>query len=413
MRSKKFAEILLITCFVVFLGVTMFFTVENRDNEYSYYENRNYAVMPEATRESFLDGSYLDELETFLSDHSAFREILVKAQTYADVNILKRPVVNDVVVTDKALLPYNAYETVDENTVKEKAETIASMNKELKDVIESYGGHYIYTAVPCQYACYEDLYPSYLNSRSQYTDLELKYLSQAMEKQDISFIDMMEIFRSSENPAETYVAVSDEGVGGSLYYSSAIDNHYDVRGGFIAYKAIIDRINQETEFKLEYPDDDEITFVPHELPYRGSRTRKLLDVTNFSEHLHRAVFSEELPFKRYDKGTHVPSYIYDEDHTVLDGMITYGYYMGGDISNTVIDTNRPELPSILIYGDSFTNTIESVAYYSFDEQHSLDLRYYDEMTLQEYIKKYKPEIVVCVRDYFSLLAPEGNGQITK
>lgn len=34
--------------------------------------------------------------------------------------------------------------------------------------------------------------------------------------------------------------------------------------------------------------------------------------------------------------------------------------MGGDIGESVITTNRPKLPNILIYGDSFTNPLETL-----------------------------------------------------
>lgn len=48
---------------------------------------------------------------------------------------------------------------------------------------------------------------------------------------------------------------------------------------------------------------------------------------------------------------------------------------------TTIDTGRRELPSILIYGDSFTNAVESIAWYSFDRMESADFRYYKDKTL--------------------------------
>ena len=68
----------------------------------------------------------------------------------------------------------------------------------------------------------------------------------------------------------------------------------------------------------------------------------------------------------------------------------YTAYMGGDIGETVIDTGRDELPNILIYGDSFTNPLECLMYYSFNEMHSIDLRYYKDMTLEDYIRLYQP-----------------------
>ena len=89
--------------------------------------------------------------------------------------------------------------------------------------------------------------------------------------------------------------------------------------------------------------------------------------------------------------------------------VTYDFFMGGDIAHTVIDTHRDDLPNILIYGDSYTNAIETIAYVDFNEMHSLDFRHYSELTLREYIAQYQPDYVICVRDYESLLDPYGNG----
>ena len=85
--------------------------------------------------------------------------------------------------------------------------------------------------------------------------------------------------------------------------------------------------------------------------------------------------------------------------------------MGGDIAETVIATNRPELPSILLFGDSFTNAVETFLYTSFDKTRSLDLRHYTGMALTEYVRLYRPEIVVCLRDDANYLTETGNGDV--
>ena len=83
--------------------------------------------------------------------------------------------------------------------------------------------------------------------------------------------------------------------------------------------------------------------------------------------------------------------------------------MGGDWGCTEIRTDRHELPSILIYGDSFTNPVECLLWQGFDTMYSFDFRHYSEYDLDELIAKYKPEIVVCIRDYEAVLKSEGNG----
>ena len=91
--------------------------------------------------------------------------------------------------------------------------------------------------------------------------------------------------------------------------------------------------------------------------------------------------------------------------------VTYNVYMGGDIAETVIQTNRPDLPSLLIFGDSFTNPLETLFYTAFNETRALDLRYYTEQTIQAYISAYQPDLVLCIRDNTAYLTAEGNGAI--
>ena len=84
-------------------------------------------------------------------------------------------------------------------------------------------------------------------------------------------------------------------------------------------------------------------------------------------------------------------------------------YMRMDVSITKIETNRSELPTVLIYGDSFTNALECILYLSCDTMYSIDLRHYTDSTLSEFIEETKPDYVFCLRDYEALLSTESNG----
>ena len=92
-----------------------------------------------------------------------------------------------------------------------------------------------------------------------------------------------------------------------------------------------------------------------------------------------------------------------------DELVTYSVYMGGDIGESVITTNRPKLPNILIYGDSFTNPLEALLWTQANELRSIDFRYYTQSTLKDYITEHKPDIVICVRDETAFLSEAGNG----
>jgi len=85
--------------------------------------------------------------------------------------------------------------------------------------------------------------------------------------------------------------------------------------------------------------------------------------------------------------------------------------MGGDISETIIQTNRPNLPNVLLFGNSYTNALETFLYTSFNETRSLDLRYYKEKGILEYIDGYRPDIIICMRYDIEYLLQSGNGVI--
>lgn len=363
---------------------------------FSYYENRNLAEVPPIKKETVLNGSYFSHVETWAKDHLAKRCGILVCDTKLNLDLLKRPVVNETVITDKVLLPYNPPEAVDRTNITilaaEMSKTLASHAR----CCDTYGGKFYYVAVPCQYVYYEQEYPAFLNSRAELTADSSRALFSQLDEHNVSYIDMLAKFNQKGHPPG---------------FSSAVDNHYGIFGALETYEALIKQINEDTEWNLTAltaADYDTVT-LPN--PYLGSRERKLLGLRELPEKLSVLYPRQEVPFVRYDWGNTVPSEasVYtlpgDEQQEVL-----YNVYMGGDISITKIETNRPALPDILIYGDSFTNAVESLLWYNFDTMYAVDFRHYTELTPEEFIKKYKPDIVVCLRDYEQLLNLYNNGQ---
>ena len=163
---------------------------------------------------------------------------------------------------------------------------------------------------------------------------------------------------------------------------------------------------------LDFPEEGtDIQFTTLPNPYMGSRTRKLMGLRGNDEHLWMGTFSPDIPFTRRDNGAETASAVYQlpSDH---ETPLLYSFYMGGDIAETVLSTNRPDKPTGLIFGDSFTNAVECLAYYSFDELRNIDLRHYRNMTLSEYVEQYQPDVVLCIRDYESLLNRDANGNLS-
>ena len=388
---KRISKCAFIGCFLLFLLAAMLVTVFSPKSSYSYYENRSLARPAPLTVETVLSGEFMKSISDCMRDHSAWREKALRANTWANIHILKKPVVNQVVMGEDILLPYLPYAAMDEEKVAINALEMTNRIAKAKRITEENGGKYYYMMIPCQYTYFPHKYPEYLYNREDLTEATLRHLKPALADRNVDVVDMGEIYEAHGNPPE---------------YSSTIDNHYSLTGAYVAYQAIVEKINATTEFGLKLPEN--ITFHALENSYLGSRPRKLFNMYGNEEHLLWADFGENIPFTRRDNGMGVPATVYTMPENTEEPVL-YGFYMGGDIAETIIDTNRPHLPKVLIYGDSFTNALESLAYYSFDEMRSLDFRYYSEKTLEAYIQEYQPDIVIFMRDYESLLAFDGNG----
>lgn len=168
--------------------------------------------------------------------------------------------------------------------------------------------------------------------------------------------------------------------------------------------------SQRAGLGLAGADGGDLEFQSLPYPYIGSRNRKLYNLWPNEEQAVIAVQKDPVAFTRWDNGA--PS---DKPLFVLPASeelpTTYNLYMGGDFGETILDTDRPELPNVLVFGDSFTNALETLLYASFNEMHSLDLRYYTEQSLKDYIAAYQPDIVLCVQNDTFYYTEGGNNAV--
>lgn len=393
MEQEKCKKASAVAVSAVFLAMLLAFgvmTCLGFDEDHSFFENRSLATMPSLTLEGVLDGSYFTAVGEFIKDHAAARDELIAANTVIDIKLLRRPVVNGIYVGDEVLLPYFDHETVDKNEIASTAERVAEDVKTTADLTASYGGSFYYTAIPCQYMCYGDSYPWYLNSRVEYLAESASALFSAFDEKDISYVDMMELYEEAGRPA---------------YFSSTVDHHYGVLGAYSTYREILRRYSEDTGAVLDVLDEDEMTVETLPNRYIGSRSRKLFGLWDSDEHLQTITPVKSVPFARYNNGVRVGDSVFSLPENDEDDVL-YTTFMGGDVAHALIDTDREELPTVLIYGESFTNAMESFMWYSFDEMHSIDPRYYKDKTVDELIAELQPDLVVCVRDYSVLLREE-------
>lgn len=210
----------------------------------------------------------------------------------------------------------------------------------------------------------------------------------------MDFLDMAAVYDAQGRPENYY---------------SAVDHHYSYYGAYAAYRAILDRLAAEG-WNLPVLTEEDLDFTELPNPYIATRNRKLYNLWPNGERAVIGVQKNPVPFTRYDNGelSDRPLFVLPEEDYL---PTTYNLYMGGDFGETVLETDRPDLPDALIFGDSFTNALETLLYASFNETRILDLRHYDGMSLRDYIGRYRPEVVLCIQNDTFYYLSDGNNAV--
>ena len=349
----------------------------------SYYENRALAVFPPFSMQEVLDGEYFPQVETWIDDHLAWRDSLLEYNTRKEL-ALHNPVVNDTVVTQDILLPYHG--TVLDHYDETKMAQELDMLQELDSYCTQKGIEFLYVGIPEQSNAFRDRYPSYLNDSSYRDDTMRTDFMAGVEARGIDHLWMAQYLSADYDK----------------YYSKT-DHHYNLYGAYETYLRIMAYLNANG---VAAPVTTDLTITPVDTDFLGSRNRKLLGLFETDDQLYTGTLAEPVSFTRTDNGKPVEATVYSEANRNV-----YAYYMGGDIAETIIQTNRPELPDVLVVGDSFTNALESILYTSFDEMRSLDYRYYTAMSIYDYLENWQPDAIIYVRDDLSYISTDGNGDL--
>lgn len=384
-------NLLILFIFIIFFIPLATFSVEKKF--ISSIENRSLATKPMLTKENLLNGQYFNDWETYLSDHIIGRDGLIKSYTILNMNILNKKKINDIAIGKNGeLLPFytETFSNNCENNLN-NIPNVINLLSDFKNHIESYGGEFYFVGVPSQSTFFKDSYLDYFDNKEDLVlDIENTMFS-LLEKNNIKYVNMNQVFR--DYPNENYYLKT--------------DHHFTFAGAYKTYESIINKANDDF-LKIGNPlslDELYIQDIIH--PILGSRNRQIYYLKETNEKITIGNFKNPISYTKYVNGIEDNRlYYYNENERP-----TYSTYMDGDKAEIVIETHRPELPNLLIFGDSFTNALEPLLFYHFNETRILDLRHYTEMNICDYIDIHTPDIVLTLRESLYFGSTEGNGNI--
>lgn len=391
-RLKQLLLALMAVAALLVLCVTLLKLYRERGTtSYSVYENRTMASFPVLTKQSLLDGEYFAAWDDYINDHVPKRNDLLSGYLAYRLYVKQMTEVNDTVIGERALLPVLIMANDDEFDYDGETAGTAKRLLPIQQAVESYGGIFLYVGIEEQRAALLDEYPAHAVTRERfYLGLEEAFERNSAQV-GINTLFMRDQFRDVEDP---------------LYYYSAVDHHYNLRGAFRTYQAICQTLQARgLELPVLSEEDAGICELKNEM--NGTYSRKFFGMSPVTERFQSCSMDAFPAYSRWDDGeqTDRPLLELPED----DEPVPYAAYMGGDMAETIVRTNRPELPNILIVGDSFTNPVEIFSVFSFNEMRSLDFRHYTEKTLTEYLRDYPADAVVVIRDSLNYRGTDGNG----
>lgn len=385
MKTRK--KLLLPALFLLALLLTPTLTMLellHSPSGWSVEENRALASAPQVSAQRIWDGTLAQDAETFYKDHLFARRLLLKLDTAIQLRVLRRAAVHDVVVGDTVLLPVPGVSArLTDGELEQKAEAIAGGLQSVRQAADEVGARLLYTLVPEQRTAFAEYYPGWMDNPGRQTERSRQALLAALERAEIPALDLTPVFAQREDLLSCY---------------SRVDHHYTLQGAYVTYQSVCEAFGLPAS---------EIAICETGSDLLGTYNRKLYDLSPVRE----AMQAVQTPFPSYERLDNGAASDTPLIRVRESGQSLYGDYMGGDIAETIVRTNRPALPKILIVGDSFTNALEPLAVFDFDEMRSLDYRHFDGPALSDYIRAYRPDYVLILRDDVSCLGADGNGAL--
>ncbi len=390
---KKILKYKIILIFLLVIFTIPILTAMNHNVNISKIENRTLAPLPQYSNERLLNSQYFSEWENYISDHMIGRDYLIKSYTLLNMKVLGKKKINNIIIgKEDTLLPFYTEEL--SNNLKNNLNNLNLMTgnmKELQDHIKANGGEFYFIGLPGQSSFFRSRYQNYFENKEEYFVQNETRMFNNLEKNNINYINMNEVFKK-EQDNENYLKT---------------DHHFSFKVSYRTYVEIINRLKNDLDLNIRNPLSlEELDILTLDKPILGSRNRQLYFLQLTDEKVSIAYPKTPIDYEKYTDGVLDPRLYYINDNE----NPSYNIYMGGDHKEIIIDTNRDELPNLLIFGDSFTNALEPLLYYHFNQTRILDLRHYKEMNLYEYIDLHKPTVVLMIRDDLNYGNLQGNGK---
>lgn len=354
---KKYPMIFIFFSIVIILTV---FDISKKDIEFSEFENRNLAKKPKFSTDEFISGTYGQKYEEYINDNFVFREKWINLKSVSEYALGK--VENNNIVYGKEKYMFDKITSYDE-------ERFNNNLKALKEFVDGYDEKVTTMIVPNSYTIYKEYIPWGLKLLNQ-EELISKVYEVSNNDNNIDLIKLLK-----ENK-EDYI-----------YYKT--DHHWTTYGAYLAYRTYIESLGEK----------------PMELSGIEKHEVQGFYGTYFSKSKFFNAESDILTYYDINNATmETQGESFDNlyDYEKLNTKDKYSFFIRGNNGLTIVRNHEVKNgKKLLVFKDSFANSMIPFLSENFEEIHVIDLRSFP-FKVSEYIKdaNFKDVLVLYNLDNF-------------
>lgn len=343
--KKKFSVVNLVTC-IVFFGILIAFpiiTAFTPKKAFSDIENRTLQSMPEASAKTIYDRSYMNKLETYISDHFAGRTDWIKAKTAVETFVGKYERNGIYILKDRLI-----------EKIEEPDYTLVDKNLEAINKFSEVNNLPVYfMLVPTSAEIYRDRLPESAPNVNQREFIN--YVYGGLSK-NISTIDVYSVMQSEKF--------------NYIYYRT--DHHWTTRGAYHAYETAGKKMGYEP--------------IPLEM-YDIEHASDSFQGTFYSKALYDGIEKDILDIYHFNGGSNVTDVLitseYGKEPAEYDSMYFREFLDVKDKYSTFLGTNQPlvtiktnsEGGKLLMFKDSYAHCYVPFLTQHYSEITLVDMRY--------------------------------------
>lgn len=331
--------------FVLMFGGIFIANIIVSDKDFSELENRVLTQKPDLTFNSFIEGKYSTDVESYINDQFILRSNFVTLKSSVDTLLGK--IENNNVFIGKDDYMFEEYVGVNEKQLNDTKEAINNFYEKHKDINISF------MLVPNAGAVLDNKLPNNIDYNDELEDIN-KFGSVLNE--GIKFV----------NPYNILTEHKDE----YIFYKT--DHHWTTLGAYYGYTALDNALN------IKHQDKDKYTnFLVSDNFYGTLFSKGLFSIKEGDKiHLYLPKDEEDSVIVEYEDEKIKTASFYESKY--LEERDKYATFLGGNhpIINIKTTADLKDERKILIFKDSYANCLIPFLTTHFTEITVVDPRYY-------------------------------------